>query len=173
MARIRYIAPSPKAGTTEHVQPHIAAVLVAAGFAEHVPYANFVEFMTAEHAQASGFGNVSGPPVVAGVEWALVHHLPVSGRPCIVRKSGTEVQHFESLTFWHPYGDPSGKEYPIAGLKECPASIKQQFAQLLCPGGGRDQDRIEREQSENDRATKTLTDRFFRALGVQPDEEAQ
>jgi hypothetical protein len=41
MAKIQYIAPSPKAGQIEHVRPDTARTLVAAGFAIDIPYKDF------------------------------------------------------------------------------------------------------------------------------------
>ncbi len=156
--RIKFLS-GPRAGEVSHA-PHSQAtqLLIDSGIIEVVPYKSFVEFMTAEHASASGPGNVN-PPSVVGVVWEF--GFSISKKPLILRKQGTEVARFEALTFWS-----NGKEYEIPQLKDCPALIKKQFAEYANPGAGRDWDAINREQAEQDSASKHGTNRFFRVLGI-------
>jgi len=39
--KVRFLPPSPKAGTIEHLEPHRAQSLIDAGFAELIPYKGY------------------------------------------------------------------------------------------------------------------------------------
>jgi len=104
MARIKYIAPSPKAGRIDHVYPHIADTLVSAGLAEHIVYKDFRERLAAEF---------SPPAVAPVVEWGVQDKTqsPFSS-VLIIKRTGCETQ-------WL-------KEPPV----DCPPSIVARWAEL-------------------------------------------
>jgi hypothetical protein len=116
--KIRYTAASPKAGIEEHLNNQTAATLIAAGFAVHVPYKSFVEFMNAEHRQGSDSNNVN-PPQVQGVQWSC--STKTNGRPIIFRKSGGETARIEDEQQAIQYGAPE--------------SVLKQFRELVAVQG--------------------------------------
>lgn len=102
--KIRYTAASPKAGIEEHLNNQTAATLIAAGFAVHVPYKNFVEFMNAEHREGRDPNN-SNPPQVVGVVWECSANAR-SGVPTIYRRQGGEVARMTDEAQAIQYGVP-------------------------------------------------------------------
>lgn len=113
MPKIRFTAASPKAGQTEHVNTATASTLIAAGFAELVPYKNFVEFMNANHRSGSDPSNSNPAPPVSGVEWSCVR---LTDRAVIFRKSGFETTRIETLA--------------VAIQAGCPESLCRQFTAM-------------------------------------------
>jgi hypothetical protein len=103
-------APDPKLrNTITHLPPHVAQNLIAQGVCVHVPYKNFVEFMSAEHREGNDPNNVN-PPQAKGVEWSCTR---LFDRPVIFRKSGFETTRIETLE--------------VAIQCGCPESVLRQF----------------------------------------------
>jgi hypothetical protein len=104
--RIKYLPSSPKAGQVEHIANSVGATLIAAGFAEAVPYKDFRERLAAETPQAFAIA----PPVV---EWGVKErHLSRFGLVVVVKKVGSETTYYS------------------APPDDAPPSIKQRFAEL-------------------------------------------
>jgi hypothetical protein len=104
--RIRYLPSSPKAGQVDHVNNSVGATLIAAGFAEAMPYTDFRQRLAAETPQAFAIA----PPVV---EWGVQErHLSRFGLVVVVKKVGSETTYYS------------------APPDDAPASIKQRFAEL-------------------------------------------
>jgi hypothetical protein len=119
--KIRYTAASPKAGIEEHLNNQTAATLIAAGFAVHVRYENFVDFMNNEHRTGSDPSNVN-PMTYSGVEWSC-SGLPTNAtRTVIWRKSGGEVTRIEN-------------EQQAVQLG-CPEAVLKQFRELVAARTG-------------------------------------
>lgn len=137
-------APNPALrGTTTHLPGHIAQNLIAQGVAIHVPYKNFAEFMTTEHAQGSHPSN-SNVEQVQGIVWSCstLH----DGRPVIWRKRTNETSRFE--------------DEALAAHHGAPESVLKQFRDFVTvlAGGHSAQAAVEkarREQYAREQADKT------------------
>jgi hypothetical protein len=115
MAQIKYIAPSPKAGTTEHTDNVAASLLVKAGFAEYVPQPNrntpdptnaWLRSIQEQDAMRKPSVHDTRADVV-GVEWGV--KVLGSGAANIIKRCGSETYFYDSAP------------------ADCPASIRQQF----------------------------------------------
>jgi hypothetical protein len=62
--KIKFLPPSPKAGTIEHIENQTGRTLIAAGLAEAIPYKDFRERLRDETPQAFA-------PVTATVTWTI------------------------------------------------------------------------------------------------------
>jgi len=106
--KIKFLS-GPRTGQTDHAPNSQEIQLLAkAGIIEIIPYKNFVEFMSAEHAQGSHPSNSNVPQVQAGaVEWSCstLH----DGRPVIWRKRGNETARFESEAQAAHHGAPESE----------------------------------------------------------------
>src|ERR1019366_4349693 len=95
MAKIKYIAPSPKAGQISHERPDVARTLIAAGFAEAVPYKDFRERLREEG--QGGAHPQSTNPCVEGVEWGI-KDASDSGFRCVtvIKKVNSETTYYST-----------------------------------------------------------------------------
>jgi hypothetical protein len=106
IVRIKYLSTSPKAGQVDHVNNAVGATLIAAGFAEAMPYTDFRQRLAAETPQAFA---VAAPEVSWGVQ---ERHLSRFGLVVVVKKVGSETTYYS------------------APPDDAPGSIKQRFAEL-------------------------------------------
>jgi hypothetical protein len=141
--KIKYVSPSPKAGTEEHVRNDVGQTLVAAGFAVAVPlpkrgtneWLKAIAEIDAMRTKPSEYDTV--PPAADGVLWSAT--ILGSGLVRIIKKVGSEVYWFD--------GPP----------KECPANVREQFLQLanLNPGANASAlDAAKRAQQDADAAAR-------------------
>lgn len=89
----------PKQGSVEHVKPQVAETLIAAGFAEHVPYRNYVERLSEETALLAA-AQQPDPNFVQGVQYSVRERQYGSvnvGHAFIERRSGSETLFFDKL----------------------------------------------------------------------------
>jgi hypothetical protein len=140
MAKIQYIAPSPKAGQIEHVRPDTARTLVAAGFAIDIPYKDF-RARLADAGAANDPHNVN--PCVEGVQWG-VKDANESGFGVVA-----VVKRFGSETTW--YSTPP---------EDAPESIKRRYRDLTNtvsgPSAAAQLDAAKRKQLEYDHSIKDV-----------------
>jgi hypothetical protein len=138
--KIRFLAPSPKAGQIEHCENAAGRALILAGLAEAVPYRDFRERLAATAATASGHGSIDA--TVVGVEWGIRES---DGSPysvnSIIKKSG-------SNTTWYS-----------APPDDAPESIKRRWKELVdvAPRDPFEKERAisaQQEQQERDRIAK-------------------
>jgi len=108
--QIRHIN-SPKAGLVEHLDNATAKTLIAAGFAEHVPYKDFRERLAAESTSQTA-GTVVSVSVV-GTEWGFDGSCSQFRQPVIIFKRGSETTYYD------------------APVKDTPASIVKQFYEAV------------------------------------------
>jgi hypothetical protein len=108
--QIRHIN-SPKAGLVEHLDNATAKTLIAAGFAEHVPYKDFRERLAAESTSQTA-GTVVSVSVV-GTEWGFDGSCSQFRQPVIIFKRGAETTYYD------------------APVKDTPASIVKQFYEAI------------------------------------------
>ena len=127
--KIRYVAPSPKAGTEEHIENTAGTALCRAGFAEEIKYANYRERL------ASEFSPRAVPPVVS---WGISEATSSASLPAIIRREGANTVYYASYE----------------GLADCPVSIRQRFEALLNPPPN-NLERAKREQAEYIERIKT------------------
>ena len=90
--QIRHIN-SPKAGLVEHIDNSTAKTLIAAGFAEHIPYKDFRERLAAE-ATSQTAGTVVSVGVAA-VEWGFDGSCTQFKQPVIIFKRGSETTYYD------------------------------------------------------------------------------
>jgi hypothetical protein len=112
MAKIQYIAPSPKTGQIEHVRPDTARTLVAAGFAIEIPFKDFRERLREE-----GQGIANNPnntnPCVEGTRWGVKDAGDSGfGVAAIIKQVGSETTYYSSPP------------------PDCPKGIVKQFEDL-------------------------------------------
>jgi hypothetical protein len=131
MAKIRYIAPSPKAGQEEHVRPDTARTLVAAGFAEECKLApRGTKAWFAQRMEQSSLtsqpsaGDTVAPKLVPG--WTIVTRDGPGGQQYFVqevRASGETFlydgppKHCPAPTVKHYQELTSGKVDPAVALE--------------------------------------------------------
>ena len=101
--KIQYIAPSPKAGTIEHVSQQVGQTLVAAGFATAVPFPRrdgSPEWMAAiaeeDAARKPSHHDTVGALPPGEIQWS-VREL-ASGKAVIVKQTGGEIQFIDAIT---------------------------------------------------------------------------
>jgi len=135
--KILYIAPSPKAGQTEHLQPNIAQTLIAAGFAQEVPRAPrgtakwFAEMQELEAERQKNIPADQRQHASTVPEWTL---RSIVGPPqkFVVVKSSLAGEFIYGETLLMDRGRPdfkaSAKNFAFV-LKEagCPQSVIQQW----------------------------------------------
>ena len=137
--KVRFTS-GPKAGTIEHLPPHICQPLIAAGLCEHLPHKDFRERLAEEASPAAT------PPVV---EWGVLDKgLSRFSIVRVVKRVGAETYYYD------------------APPDDAPASIKQKFSALTQPQPSpesvheaRVQERyrqIEREKKERASVMSTL-----------------
>jgi hypothetical protein len=94
--KIRYIAPSPKAGKTEHCRNDVGLTLIASGFAEAIPYKDFRERLQAEGQGGTDPHNVN--PCVEGIQWGVKDASDSGFRiATVIKRSGAETTYFSAL----------------------------------------------------------------------------
>jgi hypothetical protein len=99
--KVRFTS-GPKANTIEHLQPHVAQTLVAAGLAVEEKYASYAEFLSA-----------ANPPAVAPtVEWGVRQAGAYTPASVVKRTSAGELTHYRTPP------------------PDCPPSIAAQFREL-------------------------------------------
>ncbi len=109
-----FVANPALRNTETNLPAHVAQVLIAQGVAVAVRYKNFVEYMNAEHAQASAAHSVN--PSVQGVEWGIRDKaLSRFSKVLVVKRIGAATTYFET--------PPS----------DCPPSIRARFESLTNP----------------------------------------
>jgi hypothetical protein len=121
--RVKYteFVPNPALrNTVTHLPPHIAQNLIAQGVAVHVPYKNYVEFLSEEHREGSSSFNVN-PPQVVGVVWECCAAAR-SGTPTIFRRQGGETARMTDEAQAIQYG--------------CPESTLKMYRALLAEKNG-------------------------------------
>lgn len=101
--KVRHLS-GPKANTIEHLQPHVAQTLAAAGLCEIIPFKDFREMLAA-----------SMPPAKAPViEWGVQEaNLSQFSRVTVIKRCGSEVTYFTA---------------PLPS--DCPPSIVARFQEL-------------------------------------------
>jgi hypothetical protein len=102
---------SPKAGLVEHIDNATARTLIAAGFAEHVPYKDFRERLAAESTSQTACTIVSVS--VSGTEWGFDGSCSQFRQPVIIFKRGAETTYYD------------------APVKDTPASVVRQFYEAV------------------------------------------
>ncbi len=127
--KIKYIAPSPKAGQEEHIENTAGTALCRAGFAEEIRYKNYRERLAAEFSPPA-------PPSV--VSWGILEATSYASLPAIIRREGANTVYYSSYE----------------GLADCPVSIRQRFDALLNPPPN-NLERAKREQAEYNERIKT------------------
>jgi hypothetical protein len=172
--KVRYTSASPKSGTIEHLQPHVAATLIAAGFCEAVPlpHRGSPDWLKARQEQAALVTKPHPEDVVVqniqGVVWENFT-LPRSGQPAILRKSGSETVRFTEDEF---LGDRScgikhglglcscrtARQKFLAAITGCPASILKTYDEMKMT---RSPEAVEafKEKQEQDRLAREANDR--------------
>jgi hypothetical protein len=100
MAKIKYIAPSPKAGQISHERPDVARTLIAAGFAEAIPYKDFRERLAQEGQVGTDAHNTDPNLTKQGeVKWSVLDSDSSGFRAVvIVRLSGSEKLYYSGPT---------------------------------------------------------------------------
>jgi hypothetical protein len=151
--KIVYVPPSPKAGQSEHLPPHTANTLIAAGFAEAVPLPprNDPSWLAERNEQAKLAERNPEDAGVKGVEWGVKARnpmFPASSKTHIIKRVGVETFFF------------------AAPPADCPRSIGARWQQLIDaerPEPPREatmeryqREQWEREQKEN-QATAAIT----------------
>jgi hypothetical protein len=93
--KIRYLAASPKNGQIEHIRNDVGATLIAAGFAEAIPYKDFRERLLEE---GQGFADPhSVNPCVKGVEWGVKDASDSGFRVVtIIKRSGADTTYYST-----------------------------------------------------------------------------
>jgi hypothetical protein len=93
--KIRYLAASPKVGQVEHIRNDVGVTLIAAGFAEAVPYKDFRERLREEG--QGGAHPQSTNPCVDGVEWGI-KDASDSGFRCVtvIKKVNSETTYYSA-----------------------------------------------------------------------------
>jgi hypothetical protein len=186
--KVRYLPASPKNGTIEHLQPHVAATLIAAGFCEAVPLPmrGSPDWLKARQEQSALVTKAHPEDVVVqniiGTVWENFT-LPFSGQPAILRKSGSESVRFTEDEFM---GDPScglkhaiglcgcktARQKFLAAIAGCPASILKTYDEMKM---ARSPEAVEvhKEKQEQERIAREANDRKVKAglrrLGINPD----
>lgn len=125
--KIIYVAPSPRAGQIDHLQPHRAQALIDSGFAQAVPYKDFRERLREEEAARQS----ALAPVYAEVKWAVAQGI-ISGKYYISGKCSapncTALNYdgapTDNLTFTHSCG--CACSHP----EKVPAAIVEQYRKL-------------------------------------------
>jgi hypothetical protein len=127
--KIRFVEPSPKAGTVEHVAASVAHNLIAAGFAElcPLPPRGSTGWLEQRNEQAklavplnSAVGDDSvSVPFAATVEWQLRDRLTLTGSVAIIRR-------FQYLTEVWDQSVIAQHGYP----KDCPENIVKRYEAL-------------------------------------------
>jgi hypothetical protein len=123
--KIKFISPSPKAGTVEHVENVAGRALVIAGFAEECKPANYRERLAQEQERI----NATAPPpqpVLWGIREALCND-PYSPRFVITKTSATETLHFSTL----PSDAPPGIKQRWADLHATDAQLYKDRQEFL------------------------------------------
>ena len=95
--KIKFIPPSPKAGTIEHIDNATGRTLIAAGFAEEIKYKNYVERLAEE---GQGMQQQPDPNFVQGIQYSVRERQFGSintGHAFIERRSGSETLFFDTL----------------------------------------------------------------------------
>ena len=106
--KVRFLPPSPKAGTIEHLEPFRAQPLIDAGFAEEIKYKNHVERLAAlEKKRAAAL-----PPPTD--QWAI-----------------NESRHDPNSRFIVAHTSVNGVTYYDAPPADAPVHVKQRFADLV------------------------------------------
>jgi hypothetical protein len=102
---------SPKAGLVEHIDNATARTLIAAGFAEPVPYKDFRERLAAESTSQTAGTIVSVG--VSGTAWGFDGSCSQFRQPVIIFKRGAETVYYD------------------APVKDTPAAIVKQFHEAV------------------------------------------
>jgi hypothetical protein len=131
--KIIYVAPSPRAGQIDHLQPHRAQALIDSGFAQAVPYKNYIERLQEEESVRQHSLNPN--PVYAQVTFAVCQgaisgRYYISGRCSAAQCSsfifdGAPSSSLEKLTFTHSCG--------CGHPETVPAAIVAQYRKLYKP----------------------------------------
>lgn len=113
--KVRFVAPSPKVGTIEHLEPHRAQPLIDAGFAEFIPPAKRgTREWLAEMAEQEALRVASIPSSAS--RWSIRESTSNDPR---VRFVVTETSPLGEITFYD------------APPSHAPASVKQKFADAI------------------------------------------
>lgn len=159
-------------GKTVHLPAHVAAVLIATNQAVEVKLPprgapGWAEARMEESRVLAGTGDASQDTVVANVyppTWTL-ETLPITCKPAIVYRSGSNVTKFPAL-FWY---DAKGKKHD-AIPSECPKNIRKQFEEQLDAIAPERMEaaaeKIRKAQTDQDASDRTGTNRFFGRLGI-------
>ena len=153
--KIRFVEPSPKAGTVEHVAASVAHNLIAAGFAELCPLpargtAGWLEQRNEQAKLAAPVGSTKGDnsvavPFTENVEWGVRDKLAPTGTVAIIRRHQYETVMFDQHCI-QTNGFPA----------DCPQSIIKQY-NTLTQQAGVDAEALEearRKQNAHNEATK-------------------
>ena len=91
--KIRYLAASPKVGQVEHIRNDVGVTLIAAGFAEAVPYKDFRERLREESQNATDAHNVNPNFTKNGeVQWSV--DAKSFDKPVIVKRQRSETTYY-------------------------------------------------------------------------------